>query len=269
MGSMQVVRGLGGSISIGDRSYTKTGMEPVVFIPAYKTLSGTVWHYWAVLGRSKGAAAGTVSTPEYTAEYNLTVNGRQVYVLTLDNGAFENGTLTISGPGTIPATIQTGAAGQWYELVSMTADNSALQEAELLLRAAKQKQVAPRAPGGGSAWKYDRYLLVWIQYQGGYGNGPIEEHFSCVLVDGKSRSDPSALDGGPKIENPMGYAGMSADINMSNEGLLTIHDNQHQVYNRVTAMRNILCVYGQYKGQTFTAGTDFYLYSGLHVFVAQ
>lgn len=268
MGSMQVVRGVGASISIRERSYTKTGTEPVIFIPAYKTVSGAVWYYWAVLGRSKGAAAGTVSTPEYTAEYNLTVNGRQVYVLTLDNGAYENGTLTISGPGTINTTIQTGAASQWYDLASVTAENAALQEAELLLRAAEQKQVAPRAPGGGSAWKYDRYLLVWIQYQGGYG-GPIEEHFSCVLVDGKSRSDPSALDGGPKIENPMGYTGMSVDINMSNEGLLTIHDNQDQAYNRVTAMRNILCVYGQYKGQTFTAGTDFYLYSGLHIFVAQ
>lgn len=269
MGSMQVVRGIGASISIGERSYTKTGTEPVIFIPAYKTLSGAVWYYWAVLGRSKSDVAGTVNTPEYIVEYNLTVNGRQVYVLTLDNGAFENGTLMISGPGTIPVTIQTGAASQWYDLASVTAENAALQEAELLLRAAEQKQVAPRLPGGAPAWKYDRYLLVWIQYQGGYGHGPIEEHFSCVLVDGKSKSDPSAVDGGPKIENPMGYAGMSADINMSNEGLLTIHDNQHQVYNRVTAMRNILCVYGQYKGQTFTAGTDFYLYSGLHVFVAQ
>lgn len=149
MGTMQLVRGVGGSISLGGRSYTKTGMEPVVFIPAYTTLSGTVWHYWAVLGRSKGAAAGTASTPEYTTEHNLTVNGRQVYVLTLDKGAFENGTLTISGPGTIPAEIQTGAAGQWYDLWSMTGENAALQEAELLLRAAEQEQVAPRMPGGG------------------------------------------------------------------------------------------------------------------------
>lgn len=269
MGTMQVVRGIGASISIGDRSYTKTGAKPVVFIPAYKTLSGAVWHYWAVLGRSKIATAGTVSTPEYTAEYNLTVNGRQVYVLTLDNGAFESGTLTISGPGTIPATIQTGAAGQWYELVSMTGENAALQEAELLLRAAEQKQVAPRVPGGAPAWEYDRYLLIWVQYQGGYGNGPIEEHFSCVLASGKTKGNPSAVDGSPKIENPMGYVGMNSDTNMSNEGLLTIHDNQNLTYNLVTAMRNILCVYGQYKGQTFAAGTNFYLYSGLYVFVAQ
>ena len=53
MGTMQVVRGIGASISIGDRSYTKTGMEPVVLIPAYKTSNGKVWHYWAVLARSK------------------------------------------------------------------------------------------------------------------------------------------------------------------------------------------------------------------------
>lgn len=150
MGTMQVVRGIGASISIGGRSFTKTGIAPVVFIPAYKTLSGTVWHYWAVFGRSKIATAGTVSTPEYTAEYNLTVNGRQVYVLTLDNGAFENGTLMISGPGTINTTIQTGAASQWYDLTSVTAENAALQEAELLLRAVEQKQVAPRAPGGSA-----------------------------------------------------------------------------------------------------------------------
>lgn len=269
MGTMQVVRGIGASISIGDRSFTKTGIASVVFIPAYKTLSGTVWHYWTVFGRSKSAVTGATSTPEYTVEYNLTVNGRQAYVLTLDNGAFESGTLTISGPGTIPATIQTGASGQWYDLTNMTADNSALQEAELLLQATEQKQVAPRVPGGTTAWKYDRHLLVWIQYQGGYGSGPIEEHFSCVLVNGKSKGEPSALDGGPKIESPMGYVGMSTDINMSNESLLTIHDNQDQTYNRVTAMRNILCVHGQYKGQTFTAGTSFYLYSGLYVFVAQ
>lgn len=160
MGTMQLVRGVGGSILIGGRSYTKTGIKPVVFIPAYKTLSGTVWHYWAVLGRSKGAAAGTVSTPEYTAEYNLTVNGRQVYVLTLDNGAFENGTLMISGPGTIPATIQTGAAGQWYDLGSMTGENAALQEAELLLRAAEQKQVALRMPGGGTSLKIQEYIRI-------------------------------------------------------------------------------------------------------------
>lgn len=51
MGTMQVVRGIGASISIGGRSFTKTGIAPVVFIPAYKTLSGTVWHYWAVFGR--------------------------------------------------------------------------------------------------------------------------------------------------------------------------------------------------------------------------
>lgn len=153
MGTMQVVRGIGASISIGGRSFTKTGIAPVVFIPAYKTLSGTVWHYWAVFGRSKIATAGTVSTPEYTAEYNLTVNGRQVYVLTLDNGAFENGTLMISGPGTINTTIQTGAASQWYDLTSVTAENAALQEAELLLRAVEQKQVAPRMPGGTSKVK--------------------------------------------------------------------------------------------------------------------
>lgn len=269
MGTMQVVRGIGAAIFIGDRSYTKTGTDPVVLIPAYKTISGQVWYYWAVLARSKAAAAGTTNTPQYTVEYDLYVNGRPVYVLTLTNGAYENGTLTISGPGTVPATIQTGAAGQWCDLGSMTAENAALKDAELLLRAAEQKQVAPRVPGGAPAWQYDRYLLIWIQYQGGYGNGPIEEHFSCVLASGKTKGDPSALDGGPKIENPMGYVGMKLDTNMSNEGLLTIHDNQNQAYNLVTAMRNILCVYGQYKGQTFTAGTSFYLYSGLYVFVAQ
>ena len=123
-------------------------------------IAGKVWFvgkdvaralgYWAVFGRSKSAVNGAVSTPEYTVEYNLTVNGHQAYVLTLDDGAFESLTLTISGPGTIPATIQTGVADQWYDLASVTAENAALQEAELILRAVEQKQVAPRMPGGTS-----------------------------------------------------------------------------------------------------------------------
>ena len=126
-------------------------------------IAGKVWFvgkdvaralgYWAVFGRSKSAVNGAVSTPEYTVEYNLTVNGHQAYVLTLDNGAFESLTLTISGPGTIPATIQTGVADQWYDLASVTAENAALQEAELILRAVEQKQVAPRMPGGTSKVK--------------------------------------------------------------------------------------------------------------------
>lgn len=151
MSAMQLAKYSGAQISIGGRSYTKTGTGPVVFIPAYKNTGGTVWHYWAVLGRSESAAAGTVNTPQYTAAYNLTVNGRPVYVLTLDNGAFETETLTISGMGMTYTEIPTGAEGQWYDLGSMTGENYWLKEAESMLYAYETR---PRPglmmPGGGN-----------------------------------------------------------------------------------------------------------------------
>lgn len=148
MSSLQLTQGIGASISIEGRSYTKTNSEPVVFIPAYKTIEGKVWHYWAVLGRSKSAVAGTVNTSQYTAEYNLVINSRNVYVLTLDNGAFENGTLSISGPGVASASIQTGAPGQWCDLSSMTPDNLALREAESVLYEFEKKGKGLMSAGG-------------------------------------------------------------------------------------------------------------------------
>ena len=149
--AMQLAKYSGAQISIEGRSYTKTGTGPVVFIPAYKNTGGTVWHYWAVLGRSESAAAGTVNTPQYTAAYNLTVNGRPVYVLTLDNGAFETGTLIVSGMGMTYAEIPTGAEGQWYDLGSMTGENYWLKEAESMLYAYEHRaRPGLMMPGGGN-----------------------------------------------------------------------------------------------------------------------
>lgn len=153
MGTMQLTRGIGATISIEGRSYTKTNSASVVLVPARKTSSGATWHYWAVIGRSKSDVSGSVSTPQYTAEYNLVVNGRNLYILTLDNGAFADGVLTISGPGVTSASIQTSVAEQWYDLASMTGNNPALIEADFLLSSVKTTGIAPRLPGGGKLVK--------------------------------------------------------------------------------------------------------------------
>lgn len=149
MGSMQLTRGIGASISIGGRSYTKTNSAPVVFMPVYKTIGGKVWHYWAVLGRSKEDVKATTNAQQYCEEFSYTVNDRNVFILALTNGAFESGTLTISGPGVTSDSIQTGAPGKWYDFNTMSADNAAITEAELLLSSARVAGIAPRLPGGG------------------------------------------------------------------------------------------------------------------------
>lgn len=149
MGTMQVTKGIGATIAVADRSYTKTNAYPVVFIPAIKGDSDK-WYYWAVLGRTKYNVSATVTHPEYTQEFSITVNGRPVYVLTLDNGAFQSETLSMSGPGIIPTEIQMTPSDQWYDLTKTDSDNEALKEAELLLLKSEQYiGIAPRTAGGG------------------------------------------------------------------------------------------------------------------------
>lgn len=126
------------------------------------------------------------------------------------------------------------------------------------IREAEQKQVAPRGPGGAN-WKYPQYLFLGVQFQGGYGGGPIYEHYAILLGRGRSENE------GPKIDwyTPLAGTG-AAQVDLA--GYLRLEPNPMNNTVVLTALKSVLVVYGPNKGQTYNAGQKIILATGLHGF---
>lgn len=124
--------------------------------------------------------------------------------------------------------------------------------------------------GGGSSWKYKEVLYVYIQFQGGYSSsGPIPEHVSMLIKNILTKNnDENSLPGLPTIVSPTGYAGASqGSADMSSCGMLKLNNKTGTTNASVTALSDLLCVYGAHKGTTYTNGQTFTLNSGLYGFV--
>lgn len=122
--------------------------------------------------------------------------------------------------------------------------------------------------GGGSSWKYKEVLYVYIQFQLGYKYGPIQEHVSMLIKNILTKNnDENSLPGLPTIVSPTGYAGVAQFEDMSSCGMLKLNSNNKSDKASVTALSDLLCVYGAHKGTTYTNGQTFTLNSGLYGFV--
>lgn len=80
---------VGDSMDSQGRTYNKTNSSPVVFLPVLQ--SDGIWGTWAIVGRTQAAVQGTSTFPTGTNDYQLTVNGRTVWVEILSGGAFNSG----------------------------------------------------------------------------------------------------------------------------------------------------------------------------------
>lgn len=123
--------------------------------------------------------------------------------------------------------------------------------------------------GGGSSWKYKEVLYVYIQFQLGYNYGPIPEHVSMLIKNILTKNnDENSLPGLPTIVSPTGYAGVAQFEDMSSCGMLKLNRPDRKTATAyVTALSDLLCVYGAHKGTTYTNGQTFTLNSGLYGFV--
>lgn len=120
---------------------------------------------------------------------------------------------------------------------------------------------------GGTLWEYEQILYVYIQFQYGHGD-PIPEHASMLIKSILTKNnDENSLPGLPTIVNPTGYAGFEQFEDMSSCGMLKLNSNNKQAYASVTALSDLLCVYGAHKGTTYTNGQTFTLNPGLYGFV--
>ena len=123
--------------------------------------------------------------------------------------------------------------------------------------------------GGGTHWKYDEILYVYVQFQGGYGHaGPIPEHVSFIIKNGSTKNDESyALPGSPVIQNPIGYVGVGGGYDdMSSFGALKLEVMTGQSNAKFTALENLTCVYGANKGESYNKGEQLTLASGFYGF---
>ena len=68
----------GSSISVSDRSYTKTNTDPVVFIPWH--LGDSTYTAWMILGRTSESIQGTTTAAQYCIDMQATINGRPVFI---------------------------------------------------------------------------------------------------------------------------------------------------------------------------------------------
>ena len=123
--------------------------------------------------------------------------------------------------------------------------------------------------GGGTHWKYDEILYVYVQFQGGYGHaGPIPEHVSFIIKNGSTKNGESyALPGSPVIQNPIGYVGVGKGYDdMSSFGALKLEAKTGQSNAKFTALANLTCVYGANKGESYNKGEQLTLASGFYGF---
>lgn len=121
---------------------------------------------------------------------------------------------------------------------------------------------------GGTLWEYEQILYVYIQFQGGYKYGPIQEHVSMLIKNILTKNnDENSLPGLPTIVSPTGYVGVAQFEDMSSCGMLKLNSNAGTTNASVTALSDLLCVYGAHKGTTYTNGQTFTLNSGLYGFV--
>lgn len=92
--AIRLTKAPGSSIKVNDRSYTKTNTEPVIFIPWH--LGGSNYTGWIVMGRTQEAIQGTVNTPQYCVDMQVTINGRSAYIKHLGNGMYHNYAINVN-----------------------------------------------------------------------------------------------------------------------------------------------------------------------------
>lgn len=81
-------------------------------------------------------------------------------------------------------------------------------------------------------------------------------------------NDENSLPGLPTIVSPTGYAGVAQFEDMSSCGMLKLNSTDGKTAKAyVTALSDLLCVYGAHKGTTYTNGQTFTLNPGLYGFV--
>lgn len=106
-------------------------------------------------------------------------------------------------------------------------------------------------------WNSSTYLIIMIQFQGGYANGYIPEH-AAVLIANLGYGEVSILGSAPMAGN------ISGQSNICNAGMLSMTTEWgNYQYANCQALTKI---YDTTTSITYPSGTIIHLNAGLHVF---